>query len=179
MTEAIGASLLAFAAFSARWNWWRKKAQGLPVPIYHKIGVPPRGARLRNLWISPARFRRQLEYLKSRGYVSVTFSELAAVQRGRGKLPKNPVLITFDDGYMNNYTDAFPVLRETGMKGNIFLVYDAIGKHNIWHNPDTEPWTDMLTWETAREMLKSGLVEFGSHTMGHPNLKKIPVEQAA
>ncbi|MEK7233219.1 MAG: polysaccharide deacetylase family protein, partial [Elusimicrobiota bacterium] len=87
------------------------------------------------------------------------------------------VMITFDDGYMNNYDLAFPLLKEFGMKGCIFLVYETLEKHNSWHDPKTEPWLKMLTWAQIQEMQESGLVEFGSHTMRHRNLAELPLDE--
>src|SRR5258708_7495752 len=122
---ATAAAVLGGAAVlgaSARWNWWRPKAKGIPTLMYHKIGDYPKGSQLKKLWVTTADFRRQLEYLKAHGYTAVTFTELRDAELGRAPMPENPVLITFDDGYANNYELAFPLLKEFGLKGNIFLV---------------------------------------------------------
>ncbi|MEK7857894.1 MAG: polysaccharide deacetylase family protein [Elusimicrobiota bacterium] len=171
-------SVLAAAALgaSARWNWWRPKIKGIPSLMYHKIGDFPPGSQLQKLWVTAADFRKQLQYLKDRGYTSMTFAELRAAELGKAPMPEKPVLITFDDGYANNYEIAFPLLKEFGMKGNIFLVYETMEKHNAWHDPATEPWLRMLTWAQIQEMQDCGLVEFGSHTMKHRNLSEIPLD---
>ena len=161
------------AALSARWNWWRPKTKGLRVLMYHKIGVPPKKSNLRKLWVSPKQFAKQIDYLNKHGYTTLLFSELAQIYNGNMKMPKKPVLITFDDGYKNNYTEAFRILKEKRAKGNIFLVYNSIGGYNHWHDPIGEPWINMLTWEQVKEMDESGLMDFGSHTMNHPNLPAI------
>ena len=155
---------------SARWNWWRPKVTGLPTLMYHKIGDYPKGSQLKKLWVKTSDFREQLEYLKSHGYTSIHFSQWRDVQSGRSSMPPNPVLITFDDGYANNYELAYPILKEMSMKANIFLVYETMEHHNAWHNPATEPWLRMLTWGQIQEMQDSGVIEFGSHTMRHRNL---------
>jgi peptidoglycan/xylan/chitin deacetylase (PgdA/CDA1 family) len=177
----IAECLLAGAAAgaSARWNWWRPAiVGGMPTLMYHKIGDFPPGSKLAKLWVSAADFRRQLEYLRDRGYTAITFSDWRDAEAGTKPLPEKPVLITFDDGYMNNYELAYPLLREFGMKGNIFLVYESIDAHNAWHDPDAEPWLRMLTWAQLREMQDSGTIELGSHTMGHKDLASLPLEQA-
>ena len=89
------------------------------------------------------------------------------------------MLITFDDGYENNYLNAWPVLKELGAKGNIFVVSDTIGKANLWHDPATEPWVNMATLAQLREMQASGVIEYGSHTLSHPRLSALPAEDAA
>ena len=170
---------LAAAGVSARWNWWRPTVDGgLPALMYHKIGEAPPGSRLKKLWVTAADFRTQLQYLKDHGYAAITFSDWRDAEDGRKSLPAKPVLITFDDGYQNNYEAAYPLLREFGMKGNVFLVYETMDQYNAWHDPDTEPWTRMLTWSQIREMQDSGVFEFGSHTMKHRCLTEIPLEEA-
>ncbi|MEK9145816.1 MAG: polysaccharide deacetylase family protein, partial [Elusimicrobiota bacterium] len=96
---------------------------------------------------------------------------------GEKSLPENPVLITFDDGYANNYETAFPVLQELKVKANVFLVFETLGRHNAWHAPSTEPWQRMLDLAQVERMQDSGLVEFGSHTMTHKDLAAIPLEE--
>ena len=177
MLETIAGGAAIAGVLSARWNWWRPRAAGLPVLMYHKVGDPPPGSRLAKLWVSVADFRLQMGYLKRRGYTSMLFAELRAAELGRRAMPAQPVLITFDDGYANNHEAALPVMREHGMKGNIFLVYETVERHNAWHDPASEPWVRMLTWAAIDEMQRSGDIEFGSHTMRHPDLARTPLEQ--
>lgn len=169
---------LGAAGASARWNWWRPKVGGIAVPMYHKIGAPPRGSRLKNLWVGERAFRRQCEWLKREGWTTLHFSELLALRAGKRPMPAKPVLISFDDGYENNFTLAHPVLLELGLKANLFLVYETTGHHNFWHDPSSEAWQPMLTWEQVREMLDSKVWEIGSHTMRHANLEKASPEDA-
>lgn len=169
---------LAPAAYSLRWTWWTKDVPGLPVLVYHKIGVPPKGSKLKDLWVSPEKFDKQIKWLTANGYRTLFFSELAEIHKKGLSLKGNEVLITFDDGYENNYRYAWPILASNKAKGNIFVVYNTIGKTNIWHNPSTEPWIDMADEKMLLEMQESGWIEFGSHTMNHPKLEKIPYEDA-
>jgi len=173
---AAGAAVAA--GLSARWNWWRPTVSGgMPVLMYHKIGDYPPGSELQKLWVTTADFRKQLQYLKDNGYTAIDFRDWRDAEKGAKPLPEKPVMITFDDGYMNNYDLAFPLLKEFGMKGCIFLVYETMEKHNGWHDPKTEPWLKMLTWAQIMEMQDSGLVEFGSHTMRHRNLAELPLDE--
>ncbi len=178
MIAAASAAAFAVAAgASGRWNWWRRKISGgMPVLVYHKVGDYPEGSRLKALWVKTSQFRRQMEYLKKRGYTTITFSQWRDSLIAKTPLPQKPVLVTFDDGYANNYTEAYPILKELGMKGNIFLVYEMMDGHNAWHDPATERHVPMLTWAQIREMQEGGVMEMGSHTMRHRNLAAIPAE---
>jgi peptidoglycan/xylan/chitin deacetylase (PgdA/CDA1 family) len=163
---------------SCRWNWWRPQVHGgIPSLMYHKIGNAPNGSQLKKLWVTAKDFREQMEYLRHHGYTTVTFTELRDIELGKSKSPSKPVLVTFDDGYANNYEIAYPILKELGLKGNIFLVYETIDTHNAWHDPKSEAWLPMLTWAQVKEMQDSGVIEMGSHTMRHRNLHSIPIDQ--
>jgi len=181
MVIAIIVVLVAAAlAVSARWTWWRPAAApGLCVLCYHKIGTPPAGSKLKDLWVSPARFRSQVKYMLDNGYTTLTFAELKKLYDAGQNPPEKSVLITFDDGYENNYKEAWPILKELGAKGNIFVVYNTIGKTNLWHNPASEAWVNMATLEQLKEMLASGVMDYGSHTMNHPHLSALKLEDAA
>jgi peptidoglycan/xylan/chitin deacetylase (PgdA/CDA1 family) len=171
--------VLGALAASARWTWWRSRVPGLRVLCYHKIGDPPKGSRLKELWVSTDKFRSQVKYLLDHGYTTVLFSDLLKAQNGGSPLPEKAVLITFDDGYENNYLNAWPVLKELGAKGNIYVVFNTIGKVNSWHNPASEPWVNMATMAQLKEMQDSGVIEFGSHTMNHPHLSQLKPADAA
>jgi peptidoglycan/xylan/chitin deacetylase (PgdA/CDA1 family) len=172
---ALGAGGLGL---SARWNWWRKQVSGLPVLMYHKIGNPPKESRLKKLWVSTKDFSAQVDYLLKNNFTPLLFSELADIYRGKMKCPKKPVVITFDDGYKNNYTYAYPILKAKNAKGNIFLVYNTIEKDNVWHDPTTEHRISMLSWDNINEMLKSKVMDMGSHTLNHHSLPKITPKEA-
>ena len=179
MEISLAALALIILALSARWTWWRTRTAGLKVLCYHKIGTPPPGSKLRELWVSPAKFRSQVQYLIGKGYKTLLFSDLLKAYRENTPLPEKSVVITFDDGYENNYLTAWPILSELGAKGNIFVVFNTIGKANLWHNPASEAWVNMATLEQLKEMQASGVIEFGSHTMSHPHLSALPLEDAA
>ena len=99
--------------------------------------------------------RRDLDFLRGNGYTTILPRELASGQLDDGSpLPQKAVLLTLDDGYESNYTLAFPLLREYGAKAVISLITARID----------EKAGGFLTWEECREMAKSGLVEFASHT---------------
>ncbi|MDI6736608.1 MAG: polysaccharide deacetylase family protein [bacterium] len=149
-------TILWSIAFSCRWNWWRRNKPGIPILMYHYIGFAPKEAQNKKLWVSAKKFRQQMAYLKKHGVTSVTFKELK-----NGVLPDKPVIITFDDGRENNYTEAFPILKEYNFKACMFLPTQKCE----------------ISIEQLKEMQIYGL-EFGSHTKTHPNLLKISESQA-
>lgn len=144
-------AILWFIAFSCRWNWWRRNKPGIPILMYHYIGIAPKGEKNKKLWVSVKKFRQQMEYLKKYGYNPITFKELKDEFR-----PHNSVIITFDDGAENNYTNAFPILKEYNFKACIFLV--------------TERYEFSI--EQLKEMQDYG-IEFEAHTKTHPNLTQM------
>jgi peptidoglycan/xylan/chitin deacetylase (PgdA/CDA1 family) len=166
------------AIYSLRWTWWKKDMPGLSVLCYHKIGYPPENSRLKELWIKPEKFDKQIKWLIKNGYKTLLFSDLLEIYKSKKPLSGNEVLITFDDGYENNYTYAYKILKENNAKANIFVVFNTIGKVNIWHNPEKEAWINMANEEMLMEMQESKIIEFGSHTMNHPKLENLPLEDA-
>lgn len=169
-------STIAAGALSARWNWWRPKIDGIPVLMYHKVGEPPAGSKLAKLWVSAAKFRRQMAYLSDEGWHPITFKDLYSHWDKATPLPSNPMIITFDDGYLNNYTEAFPILRDFGFRAVLYVVVQTVGWDNRWHDPASETRIPMVSWPQLKEMQKAGW-EIGSHTMNHPNLKRIDIKE--
>ncbi|MCG3203483.1 MAG: Poly-beta-1,6-N-acetyl-D-glucosamine N-deacetylase [Elusimicrobia bacterium] len=171
-----GLAVAAVGALSARWNWWRPSRPGIPILMYHKVGDPPEGSQLKKLWVSTDVFRNQLAYLAEHQYTPITFRELYAHWDNNHPLPPRPVIITFDDGYANNYENAFPILRDFGFKAVLFVVVQTVGWDNRWHDPKSETRINMISWAQLKDLQKAGW-EIGSHTMNHPNLQKIEMKE--
>ncbi len=143
-----------------------------PVLLYHKIDVPAPDSRVRGGFTPPARFARQMQYLKKRGFMFYTASELIEHFRERGEFPSNSVTLTFDDGWRDNYTNAFPVLKRLGIPATIFLIPSCIGQTSAKAQADGESGREHLTREEILEMSRHG-IEFGSHSMNHRLLHEI------
>ncbi len=140
----------------------------VPVLMYHKIS-PGKKEKYR---ISPERFVSQMEYLSKKGYQTISPDDLLGFVQGGRTLPERSVLITFDDGYKDNFTYAYPTLKKYKFKATIFLVTQYIGKKNGWSDGSEE----ILSWEEIEEMKGEGF-SFGSHTHTHPNLLELPQDK--
>lgn len=136
------------------------------------------GAKFNRLRVEPKQFEKQLKWLKNRGFEGYFLSELV----GMDQVPPKAVAITFDDGYEDNFTNAFELLAKYGFKATIFIVVDRL--HADWaHDKDIMVSSDelnsepMLKNEQIKKMIDSGLIEIGSHTLNHANLPALPIDQ--
>ncbi len=144
--------VLCFAALA----FWTTPS-GIPVLNYHQINDVDENL----LTVSTAEFDAQMTWLEENGYKTITVSELIDALEGKGSLPERPVLITFDDGYIDNYQCAFPILKKHNMKACIFLISEYVSLY-----------PNYLTWAQLAEMQASG-IEFGSHTVDHNVLTEL------
>jgi peptidoglycan/xylan/chitin deacetylase (PgdA/CDA1 family) len=161
-------------------------ATALPVLMYHHVSSAP-GL----VTVSPATFRAHMQGIAQHGWRTVTCADLAAFLNGT-PIPKKSVLITFDDGYLDNYVHAYPVLRELGLHAAIFLVTGWIGDGPVRNHassgadipecPDhrackaaiTGGESDrvMLRWSEIEKMAADDSCEFHSHTHTHTRWDK-------
>ncbi|EBI9247884.1 TPA: polysaccharide deacetylase family protein [Salmonella enterica] len=162
-------------------------ARNLPVLMYHHVSNRPGLVTL-----SPGTFREQMQWLAESGWKTVTAAEMEFFYRG-GRLPPKSVMLTFDDGYLDNWLQVFPVLQEFNLRAHIFLVTGLIGSGDI-RVPDAHmeyshrecEWLIaqggaddvMLRWSEVREMSNSGLVEFHLHTHTHQRWDRLSHLQA-
>ena len=144
----------------------------IPVLAYHKIDRPDKNALVRGGFTPPKRFARQMRFLLKNNFVFYTAAELIEFYIENGEFPAKGISLTFDDGWQDNYTNAFPVLRELGIKATVFLVPSCIGRTSAKVVADGEPARAHLTEEQILEMSGHN-IEFGSHTVNHLHLDKI------
>jgi len=145
--------------------------------MYHKVTPDPHSGGL-GLRVSPASFAAQMRYLRDHGYTVISMNEVPDFLRGKKSLPPKPVVITFDDGYRDNYRYALPVLKAFGYTATVYLVAHAVGGYNFFDaNRGVQPRNEMLTWEEIREMQAAGIT-FGAHTLDHPSLISLSPEEA-
>jgi peptidoglycan/xylan/chitin deacetylase (PgdA/CDA1 family) len=149
----------------------------VPVLLYHKIDKPGDGVLVRGGFTPPTRFARQLAYLKKQGFIFYTASGLIQYYREHGVFPKNGITLTLDDGWKDNYLNAFPILREFGVKATVFLVHSCIGEVSKKAMAPGENARAHLAREEILEMARYG-IEFGSHTVNHRWLPDLPLTEA-
>jgi peptidoglycan/xylan/chitin deacetylase (PgdA/CDA1 family) len=136
-------------------------AKTVPILMYHYLSTPPSDADAirRDLSVDPDQFEAHLAYLRQAGYETISFNQLILALSRDTDLPPKPVVITFDDGYRDNYENAFPLLRQYGYTATFF----------IFTQPIDHDSPNYLSWAMVTEMHKAGM-EFGSHSYRHPDL---------
>lgn len=130
----------------------------VPVLMYHAVSDQTWG--LEGLFLSPSDMEAQLKYLTENGYDPIFFSDLPHLNQY-----KKPVILTFDDGYNNNYTDLYPLLQKYNVKATIFVIPSSVGGQYS------------MTAAQIKEMSDSGLVSIQSHTQDHKELASLSADQ--
>jgi peptidoglycan/xylan/chitin deacetylase (PgdA/CDA1 family) len=140
----------------------------IPILTYHSIDAT-----------APETFWRQMRFLKENDYKVVSLQNLAENLGSENELPPKTIALTFDDGFRNFYSAAFPILAANGFTATVFLVTDFCGKYNDWAgNPPRLPRSALLSWRQIKEMRDYGRIEFGAHTRTHPDLTELPPDEA-
>ena len=131
----------------------------IPVLYYHSVNIPESN----DIIISPKKIKQQLEYVKSLGYNTLTIYEFSSYILEKKPIPKKSILITFDDGYMDNYTNLFPILKSLSMKATIFVIAGGIDDNYY------------LSSSQIKEMVDYG-IDIQSHTISHAHLNSLSHE---
>jgi peptidoglycan/xylan/chitin deacetylase (PgdA/CDA1 family) len=162
-------ALIVIAVFVVRMG---SSFGGLPVLNYHKISsgdVPD------FLTVTTGQLRRHFDYLNRNGYTTIFISELLEYVEHKKPLPAKPVMITLDDGYRDNYTSLYPLLKEYNIKANIFLVAGFIQSPDNKHiHPN--PMGEFMHVADALTMSKD-MVQFGLHTFSHQSYSKLSLPE--
>jgi peptidoglycan/xylan/chitin deacetylase (PgdA/CDA1 family) len=141
----------------------RERQVVCPILMYHHLAdaSPSLDAAMRAWSVAPRDFDAQIAWLADHRYHCVTPAQLADALEGRRSLPSNPVCITFDDGWAEQYSLAWPILRRHGLAATFFVYTAGIGAGG---------W---MTWDQLREMASSG-GDIACHTIDHPRLTGMP-----
>lgn len=127
----------------------------IPILMYHAIADVPTSSYT-NLFVRPSELEAQLNYISDNGYQTITFEDLDSISAY-----SKPIMLTFDDGYKDNYDILFPLLKKYGLKATIFIITDTRWSKNF------------LSEANIIEMSRSGLVSIQSHTKSHPALTSL------
>ena len=111
----------------------------VPVITYHSIN-PKTDPVMYRLIVSPQAFQRQMQFLKKHHYNVISLEALGRLMQNKERFPFKTIAITFDDGYKDNYTYAYPVLKKLGLPATIFVIYNEVGR----------PQNERLSWEEIK-----------------------------
>lgn len=171
MTWCIAAlAVLAVYLFwrfpALRKTWYLPKRKGFVALMYHHVGIldDPQAEQF-PFTMRPDMLERQILFLKANGYTPISLEELTTACRAGKSSIQKPVMLTFDDGYLDNYQNLFPLLKKYNVPAVIFLITDRVGQPGF------------MSWEQINEMQDSGLVSFGSHTLSHRRLRSLTDEE--
>ncbi len=162
LRTALGAGLTA----ALRVTGADRAQAGARVLYYHRIDE-----ELHRSCVTPRAFREQMQFLRNSSYRIVPLGTLLRAFEAGEEFAPRTVAVTFDDGFADNYENAFPVLAELGIPATIFVTTAALGStlSVLRERPGALP---ALTWDQVREMLR-GPISIGSHTLTHPHLTRI------
>jgi peptidoglycan/xylan/chitin deacetylase (PgdA/CDA1 family) len=142
--------------------------------MYHRVA--PIGEKTTQRWrITPDVFEEQLKYLLDAGYYSISWEEWQSARASQKPLPGRAIAITFDDGYLDFFEYAWPLLKKYGFSATVFLVADNIGKFNSWDKVYNEE-LPLMGWNEIRKLQEEG-VNFGSHSTTHLPLTSLSVTE--
>lgn len=157
-------------------SWRPKKGEQqirAPILYYHRVqeGLPP------SKGVAPPSFAAQMAVLQRKGYRTISFEDLADFFLAGKPLPRRPLIISFDDGYLDNFTCAYPILKQFGFHATFFLVSGLIGGRSEWEGCRGEDVAPLMSGEQIR-MLQGEGFHFGCHTQSHRKLISLPEAEA-
>jgi len=147
----------------------------VPILLYHSIseGVP---SKFRKWAVPPQIFATQMAFLYELKYQPITVTQFArAMAGGNERLPDRPVVLTFDDGFADFYTQALPVLKQYGFTATLYIATGLIGNTNHWLYDQSQ--IPFMTWDQIVEVSADG-IECGAHSHSHPQLDTLSSDSA-
>lgn len=157
----------------------RLKPKTIPVLMYHKIPLQDQNSRHR-IFVTRDNFEKHLQFFSRNGFTTMSFSELdefRTLRRPLSEFPPKPLILTFDDGYVDNLENAGPLLKKYNHKATIFLLADSSLLTNSW-DADTGEAPDVLMNLEQKRRLSDYNFEIGSHGFHHQKITEMTDEQA-
>ncbi|SFQ60577.1 polysaccharide deacetylase family protein [Hymenobacter arizonensis] len=153
----------------------------IPVLMYHKIPDAPLATK-HQIYVTKENFEKHLAYFKKQKLSPITFADYLKFASGELSLdsfPARPIILTFDDGYADNYTNLLPLMQQYGYRGVMYLLGDFDIRYNKWdvEIDPTEPLSKIMDLAQKRAFVAAGW-EIGAHTMSHPRLTTLPLPEA-
>ncbi len=149
----------------------RNYSSWIPILMYHKIPASELKSQ-HKIYVTQKRFKKHLQFFKSFGFQTLTFSDLKKFKSGLlsfEQFPKKPLILTFDDGYKDNLDYASPLLKKYNFKAQLFLLADPDIDSNKWDHSETEPSHEIISG-ADRLKWKDSAFEIGSHGFSHQKI---------
>jgi glycosyltransferase involved in cell wall biosynthesis/peptidoglycan/xylan/chitin deacetylase (PgdA/CDA1 family) len=154
---------------------WRQLTYGTPILMYHAIGSRNEPA---SRFVLPVhRFEQHIAWMKRLGYQPISLRQFLDYKKNCLLPPARSVVITFDDGYADNYSLAYPVLRSQNIPATIFVVSNYIGRANEWDRWGELADRPLMSWSQLQELASQG-VQIGAHSCTHRVLTEISESEA-
>ena len=134
----------------------------IPAIMYHSIHPKRNNAYV----LSPAKLEQDLIYIRDNGFTPIFISEIISYVDGQGELPQKPVVLTFDDGFYNNYTFVYPLMEKYNMKCNVSIV----GSYADKEQGNQNDFYSYLSWEEIAKLSQTPYFEFHNHSYNMHNL---------
>ncbi len=149
----------------------------IKILVYHRIVKNAGKENVCKFCLPEDEFRKHLEWLDRWGFTPITFEDYRIASEKRLELPHKPIILTFDDGYLDTYQIAFPLLQEFGMKAVVFVLGDRSIRTNVWDAHLKLPQVPLLDDNHILEMHEAG-IEIGAHSMSHIRLTEVKEDRA-
>lgn len=162
LSKGLPIPVLLLMALAA-WVLTAEPPTGFPILEYHMVTEHP-SPDAKPYVVPPEDFAAQLDDLAAQGYTTITPQDYARARKGKQQLPEKPIILTFDDGYEDNWRVVLPMLEERGMKAAFYMVTNKIGQSGY------------LTWDNLFDLERHGM-EIGGHTANHLPLTTLSPEQ--
>ena len=152
--RVIGGAMVILFGIICAVIFFVPEPEGFPILEYHQVTDEPLDPDFEMYNVPPADFAVQLDYLQAEGYTTITLQDFMRVVHGKGELPSKPIVLTFDDGYADNYHTMLPILEAHNMTAVVYVITNELGKKNY------------LKLDELKDMQRRG-IEIGSHTADH------------